>query len=324
MFGIQNLVDVWSTAQGMIHTAVIQVIIDEAIFMARVHLENNPSLRSTFTRELQLPNVGSRRINQPYQLTKGVLEQIQQDLGIIGGEWAMDNKIRNIPVTNGGPSQWTQQLLMHTKATALLAKKLFLIGEPSNGDPPGVRHWLETELLQQNLLYGGITNTVGKAIDDRETFVNEMNRLMQVTQGVPDFYISNEEIGSNVDALFMVGQNSVLPSLYKWEEVTIRPGLVVLTAHWRGKPWFFAKDDHQAKRILEFNEVNPNGVDFDTTSIFAIKTGAGMFVMEQDQNPEIVGDPGTTSSNMAIDWAITTVPRHPKSIGRLHGILQRS
>ena len=170
-------------------------------------------------------------------------------------------------------------------------------------------------------MYNGAINVAGQVIDSAFEFIENMEELADTTLGKPDLYVSVGKIPQIVKALTSTGNNSALAMMLGTETIEIMPGVKIKIRTWDETPWIDIEDDEAGLQILNFDELNPDGVALDTASIYAMKLGVKFFKMLQDRPPEVVSDQGTTSQDVAIDWAIQTVAEHPRSIARKRGII---
>ncbi|MEV2336489.1 major capsid protein [Paenibacillus larvae] len=251
-----------------------------------------------YNQEAALPGVGFRGVNEGYQESTGVVNQLSEGLVIAGGDVDVD---RFIVQTRGNVNdQRAIQTQMKTKALALTWTKTFFKGDVAQ-DPKSF------DGLQKRL-------TGKQVIDGKsgELTITMLDELIDAVEGQPDVIYSNKTMRREIKRVIQDHHGYTESEYDKYGRPVISYG---------GIPIRFIETDAQGNEIIGFDETG------NATSLYAVRFGPEQYVSGLQNGTINVRDLGELNEKPCyrtrIEWYSAMAVFHPRAAARLSGVIKK-
>lgn len=251
--------------------------------------------------EQTLPGVGFRGVNEAYEESAGVVNQLSEGLVIAGGDVDVD---RFIVQTRGNVNdQRAIQTEMKAKALALTWTDTFFNGDV--GANPKAFDGLKKRI--QN------AQTIEAGGNGAELEIAMLDELLDAVQGQPDVLFCSKAMRRKI--------KHILQKHHAYNESVLDAfGRPVMS--YGGVPIRTIETNATGAEILDFTETM--GTDSKTGSIYAVKFGAEQYVSGLQNGGMQVRDLGEIDTmpvyRTRIEWYNGLAVFHPKACARLKGI----
>ncbi|MFA6009424.1 MAG: major capsid protein [Desulfobacteraceae bacterium] len=282
---------------------IIEIFPRSSAVLERLPFFNVDGMAYRYNLEDTLPGIGFRGINQSYDESTGIINPQVESLFIGGG---LSNVDRALIKTQGkGNDIRAIHDAMKAKAFALDYTRMFFKGNNATNHNTfdGLERRLTgTQLLDMGSSEGGDTLTLDR-----------LDELIDAVIGSPDVLFMNKTMRRKVNKLMRAaGQAN--------ETVTDSFGKQIYA--YAGIPIGVIEEDKDGVEILGF--VEPDTGTTATTSIYAVKFGAGEYVSGLQNGDMVVEDKGNPAGSVFyitdIEWICGMGIFHPKAAARLRGI----
>lgn len=256
-----------------------------------------------YNQEGTLPGIGFRNVNEAYQESAGVFNQLSEGLVIAGGDVDVD---RFIVQTRGDVNnQRALQTQMKVKALSLTWTDKFFNGDVAVDTKgfDGVKKRLAgAQVLTAGANGGSLTITM-------------LDELIDTVEGEPDVLYVSKAMRREIKKIIQ-GHNG-------YSEGTLDAfGRKVMT--YGGIPIRVIETNAQGVDILGFNETQ--GTATNAGSIYAIKFGAEQYVSGLQNGGISVRDLGELQSmpvfRTRVEWYNGVAVFHPRAAARLKGVVK--
>ncbi|ARK07408.1 capsid family protein [Sphingobium phage Lacusarx] len=284
-------------------SAVIEMFAGSADLVAAMPLMDIPGNSYSYTQEAKLPSVGFRGYNDAYEPSVGVVNPQSETLRIAGGELDVDTAL----IKTHGIGIRTSQEQMQIKAFGQKIAAAFINGDGGDGVSfDGLRIRVRGyQLLDANMDNEDVSGalslaTLDEAIDrvDNPTHLIMSKRMRNLlSQAAKDKDVGGDLAFSKDDFGRRVAFYADLPIL-------------------------ITEDDNEGKKIIDFNEVGPDG-NANTQSLYVVSLGDGKIVGLQNGIME-VKDLGEIDAKPCyrtrVEWLVAMAVMHGKAVARVRGI----
>ena len=300
-----TLLEAAKLQQDPLKRGVIEVFPRTSPVLERMPFMDIAGNAYTYNREESLPGVAFRSVGGSYTESTGVVNPVTESLKILGGTSDVD---RALVKTQGNVNDLRS---LHdglkAKAAALYFTKMFFEGD-SESDAKQF-DGLKVRLTGNQLIAMGSTSG-GDALT-----LAKLDELIDAVQGGPDVLFMNKTLRRKVNTLIRAaGQATEVVSDSFGRQIPAYAGV----------PIGVVEDDEAGDAILGFDEDNPGGGTAASSSVYAVRFGAGEHVSGLQSGVMDVLDLGLYSGGVAyrtlIEWIVGMAVFHPKSAARLQGI----
>lgn len=251
-----------------------------------------------YNQEGVLPGIGFRDVNEGYQESAGIVNQLSEGLIIAGGDVDVD---RFIVQTRGNVNdQRAIQTQMKTKALSLAWTKTFFKGDVAK-EPKGF-DGLEKRLTGKQVVDG----------KGGELTITMLDELVDAVEGEPDVIYLSKAMRREL--------KRVIQSHNGYDEGSYDAyGRKVMT--YGGIPIRVIETDANGNEILGFDEAGG------TASLYAIKFGPEQYVSGLQNGTISVRDLGELNEKPVfrtrIEWYNGLAVFHPRAAARLSGVIKK-
>lgn len=251
-----------------------------------------------YNQEGVLPGIGFRDVNEGYQESAGIVNQLSEGLIIAGGDVDVD---RFIVQTRGNVNdQRAIQTQMKTKALSLAWTKTFFKGDITK-EPKGF-DGLEKRLTGRQVVDG----------KGGELTITMLDELIDAVEGEPDVIYLSKAMRREL--------KRVIQSHNGYDEGSYDAyGRKVMT--YGGIPIRVIETDANGNEILGFDEAGG------TASLYAIKFGPEQYVSGLQNGTISVRDLGELNEKPVfrtrIEWYNGLAVFHPRAAARLSGVIKK-
>ena len=284
-----------------IQTAVIEMFAKQSPLMSLIPFDNIEGNAYGYSREVELPGVAFRGVNETYTESSGVINPLTESLYIMGGDLDVDKFI----VRTQGPRARATHVGMKIKALADSWSVKFIKGDnatdPREFDGLQVR-LTGSQLIDQGSTSGGDVATLSKldeaidACDNANVIVMNRTLARRMSRAARDSSVAGD-VTYTLDGL--------------GRRVVNYAGLPIVTV------------GNGSTEPLGFTEACPGGGSAVGTSIYVLALGAGMLKGIQNAPLEAV-DLGEIDSapvyRTRIEWYAGIALEHGRAAVRLRGI----
>jgi hypothetical protein len=282
-----------------LQSGVVEIFASTNPIMQYMPFQNIAGAAYVYNREHTLPGIAFRGINESYDESTGVINQLADPLKILGGDLDVDAAL--IAWSTGANDTRAIHDAMKVKALSLSHLKTVFDGDSTAN--PKEFDGLNVRLTGNQVINAGTNGAVltltmlddlVDAVSGSPTLLlmNKKTRqvIRQLARSVNALTISKDDLGREIDLYY-------------------------------GVPFGIVEDDAQGAAILGFDETQ--GTANNTASIYAVKFGADAMFGAQTA-PISVRDLGELQSKPAFRTRVehynTIVLEHPKCAARLKGV----
>lgn len=282
-----------------LQSGVVEIFASTNPIMQYMPYQNIAGAAYVYNREQTLPGIAFRGINESYDESTGVINQLSDPLKILGGD--LDIDAAQIAWSTDANDTRAIHDAMKVKALSLSHLKTVFDGDSSAN--PKEFDGLNTRLTGAQVIVAGTNGAVltlamlddlVDAVSGSPTLLmmNKKTRqvIRQLARSVNALTISKDDLGREVDLYY-------------------------------GVPFGIVEDDAQGAAILGFDETQ--GTANNTASIYAVAFGPGAMFGAQTA-PVSVRDLGELQAKPALRTRVehysTIVLEHPKCAARLKGV----
>ncbi|MEV2911394.1 major capsid protein [Paenibacillus larvae] len=251
-----------------------------------------------YNQEGVLPGIGFRDVNEGYQESAGIVNQLSEGLIIAGGDVDVD---RFIVQTRGNVNdQRAIQTKMKTKALSLAWTKTFFKGDVAK-EPKGF-DGLEKRLTGKQVIDG----------KGGELTITMLDELIDAVEGEPDVIYLSKAMRREL--------KRVIQSHNGYDEGSYDAyGRKVMT--YGGIPIRVIETDANGNEILGFDEAGG------TASLYAVKFGPEQYVSGLQNGTVSARDLGELNEKPVfrtrIEWYNGLAVFHPRAAARLSGVIKK-
>ncbi|KUG30030.1 hypothetical protein ASZ90_000096 [hydrocarbon metagenome] len=300
-----TLIEAAKLAQTPLQAGVIETIAKNSGVLERLPFLPVSSNAYTYNQEQTLPGVAFRAVGENYTESTGVINPVTERLSILGGVSDYD---RALVKTQGNVNNLRAvHDAMKAKSESLKFTATFFKGD-SEADPKAF------DGLQKRLTGGQVINQGSTSGGDALTLA-KLDEMLDAVVGGADALFLNKRLRRKVsDLVRAAGQSTEVVSDAFGRQLTAYAGI----------PMVAIEADETGTDILGFTEANPGGGTAASSSIYAVRFGAGEFVSGLECGGVDVIDMGLYSGGTAyrtlIEWITGMAVFHPKAAARLRGI----
>jgi len=300
-----TLIEAAKLAQTPLQAGVIETIAKNSGVLERLPFLPVSSNAYTYNQEQTLPGVAFRAVGENYTESTGVINPVTERLAILGGVSDYD---RALVKTQGNVNNLRAvHDAMKAKSESLKFTATFFNGD-SEANPKAF------DGLQKRLTGNQVINQGSTSGGDALTLA-KLDELIDAVVGGPDALFLNKRLRRKVsDLVRAAGQSTEVVSDAFGRQLTAYAGI----------PLVAIEADETGTEILGFSEANPGGGTAASSSIYAVRFGAGEFVSGLECGGVDVIDMGLYSGGTAlrtlIEWITGMAVFHPKAAARLRGI----
>lgn len=275
-------------SQSKLIAAVFQTFLDESPIMNYMQFDQIPGGSVTFNRQKTLPETGFRAIGVAYTSAAGELEQVTEELKIVGGKITID---RALPILQG-PGRFVAEQQMQLISQARTVNAAFYKGDGTGGSFTG--------------LQSRATNTINNG--------TAALSLANLDKAVINCKGSNKVIFMNKQMYLRL--NTAAKSTTLGSQITITPDQFgVPITRYAGVPVVMAGEDYTGSEVLGFTEASS------TTSIYVVSFDPnGMVGVENGGVREFTPKSEDVASEFDIEWYVNYIIGNPAAVQRLYGI----
>ncbi|PAV29254.1 phage major capsid protein [Virgibacillus profundi] len=256
-----------------------------------------------YNQEETLPGVGFRGVNEAYEESTGVINQLSESLIIMGGDLDTD---RFLVQTNGNQVRAAQDA-MKIKSAALSYTDHFFNGDV-DVTPLGF-DGLKKRLVDDQVIQVGANGM--------NLTLPMLDALIDQVEGGPDVIYLNKELRRDLKYLIQNDDGYTENDYDAFGRKVFRYG---------GVPIKIIETNEKNEDIIGFNETL--GTNNEVASIYAIKFGAEQYVSGLQNGGLSVKDLGELqkkpSLRTRVEWFTGLGVFHPKAAARLKGITRRN
>ena len=283
-----SLAEFKKMSQSKLIAAVFQTFLDEAPILRYLQFDSIPGGAVTFNRQKTLPETGFREIGSPYVTAAGELEQVTEELKIVGGKVTLD---RALPILQG-PGRFIAEQQMQLISQARTVNAAFFKGDGTGGSFTGL------QLRATNLTDNG----------DAALSLANLDAAILNCKGSNKVIFMNKQMYLRLNA---AAKDADLGS-----QVTITPdqyGMPI--TRYAGIPVVTAGEDYNGDEVLDFTETGT------TTSIYIVSFDAnGMIGVENGGVREFSPVKEDLASEFDIEWYVNYIIGNPAAVQRVMGI----
>jgi len=314
-----TLADYARLADSDLKRGVIDVFRRESFAMDVLSWEDSDTLSIQAIRTKELPDVGFRKINEPFSASKGTVEPIQERVFDMGGQVDVDKllvKAKSIV------DQRALQTDMYTTALAYNFSDYFINGQPTV-DEDGftglyyrIAHYVTTQIIDAEGL--DVSPDCATLDVNFQILLDHIQALIHKLDGhkATDLFMNSTMYLRLMSALRQLKMYATTKDSYNRTIVTYGDGGPRI--HDIG-----CKADQETEIITD-TEDGPALATGTETSIYAIKTGEKYLMGFQLYGID-VNDIGLLESGVAyrtvIDWPVGLYHVHPRAFARLCGVV---
>jgi hypothetical protein len=265
-----------------------------------------------YNQEETLPGIAFRGVNEGYEESAGIINQLSEGLTILGGDVDVDKFLAQ---TRGNVNDLRAiQTEMKSKALALEWTRTFF-----KGDATDLKQFdgLEKRVTGSQLIYADGAGTAGKAFTKDQTgdtaFLEKLDELIDAVEGEPDVLFMSKAMRRKVKGVLQRSEHYI----ENGSDAFGRP-----VATYAGIPIRVIETDAQGNEILGFNETV--GADNSCASIYAVRFGADQYVSGLRNGTVNVRDLGEIDAKPVfrtrIEFYSGLAVFHPRAVARLAGI----
>jgi hypothetical protein len=194
---------------------------------------------------------------------------------------------------------------MKAKAAALEYTKAFFVG--SNSDDPNSFDGLKPRLTGDQVI------DMGSSSGGDTLTLDALDELLDQVVGGADALFMNKTLRRKVNALMRSAGQAM-------EQISDSFGRQI--GSYAGVPIGVVEEDKDGDQILAFDEDNPGGGTAASSSIYAVRFGAGEYVSGIQSGDLDVIDQGLVNTHYQtlVEWLTGLACFHPKAAARLRGI----
>lgn len=247
-------------SQNTLARGVMETFVIESSVLDRIPLMTIQGNAYAYTKELALPGVAFRSVNEAYTESTGTFVQASESLVILGGDADVD---RFIVQTRGNLNdQRAAQTRAKVKAAAYKFQDTFINGDVAV-DPKGF-DGLKKRLTGAQVISSGTNGApvVGNGTTDSLTFLDQLDALFGQVAGGPDVAFANRAVVSRILAAGrrVGGASMVTSDLTGKREV-----------QWNGVPIIDIGTKADGTQIIPQTETQ--GTSTAASSIYAVRFG---------------------------------------------------
>lgn len=282
-----------------LQSGVVEIFASNNPIMQYMPFENIAGAAYVYNREQTLPGIAFRGINESYDESTGVIQQLADPLKILGGDLDIDAAL--IAWSTGADNTRAVQDALKVKALALSHLKTVFDGDSTANAKEF--DGLNTRLTGGQVLSAGTNGGV--------LTLNMLDDLVDAVSGSPTLLLMNKKTRQVIRQLARSVQALTIAKDDLGREIDL----------YYGTPFGIVEEDATGTAILGFDEIQ--GSSNNAASIYAVRFGAdGMFGAQTA--PISVRDLGELQSKPAFRTRVehynTIVLEHPKCAARLKGV----
>jgi hypothetical protein len=282
-----------------LQSGVVEIFAGTNPVMQYMPFQNIAGAAYVYNREQTLPGIAFRGINESYDESTGVINQLADPLKILGGDLDVDAAL--IAWSTGANDTRAIHDAMKVKALSLSHLKTVFDGD-STANPK--------EFDGLNVRLTG-AQVIGAGTNGAVLTLNMLDDLVDAVAGSPTLLLMNKKTRQVIRQLARSVQALTIAKDDLGREIDL----------YYGVPFGIVEDDAQGDAILGFDETQ--GTANNTASIYAVSFGPGAMFGAQT-NPISVRDLGELQSKPAFRTRVehynTIVLEHPKCAARLKGV----
>ena len=235
-------------------SGVIELYAGSSAILSALPFENISGNALKYNREISLPGVGFRGVNEAYTASTGILNPMTESLVIAGGDLDVDKFI----VDTMGADQRTTHEAMKIRALSLAWTKKFIKGDVS--DDPREFDGLQARVTGAQLINAG-TTTGGDALS-----LAKLDEAIDQTLN-PTHLIMSKAMARKFSA---AARLTTVGGFVTWDKNEL--GLRVMM--YDGLPILAIDQDNEGNKILDFDEVS-----YDTNAWDGTATGTSIYIV---------------------------------------------
>ncbi|MGA1850318.1 major capsid protein [Sphingobium sp. HT1-2] len=282
-----------------LQSGVVEIFASTNPIMQYMPYRNIAGSAYTYNIEQTLPGVAFRGINESYDESTGVINQLSEPLKIMGGDLDLDTALVAWDV--GSNDSRAIHDAMKVKAMSLAHLATFFDGNST----ANVKEYdgLNTRLTGKQVIEAGA--------DGASLTLDMLDDLVDAVSGTPSLLLMNKKARSRIRQLARMTGGLSIAKDDLGREIDL----------YHGVPFGIVEEDADGADILGFDEVQ--GSASNTASIYAVRFGAdGLFGAQTA--PISVRDLGEVQDKPALRTRVehysTIVIEHPRAAARLKGI----
>lgn len=324
MAGEFTLVELSKIETDTLRKSVIDTLLFEADLMQEVPWETIGQLSTKIVRLGALPSVGFRKINEGYAKTTGALQQLVENISLMGAYFDTDKAIARAKNTIADARSIVQTMTL--KATAYHFNDKFVNGNPET-DPEefkGLKERIEylrsTPGGDYDNQYIDCNGTLGDGIlldaTEQNNFLDHLDILVWAIKGHnPTVLIMNDTLILAIRSLLR--RRGLLDTSKDMFDRVIDS--------YHGARFIDIGVTRDQKTEIMPNEETLEGGDNNSTSIYAVKFGIGDMFWGIQEYPLEVTDKGLLEDapifRTELDWPLGLAQSDPYAVARLHSII---
>lgn len=286
-----------------LRNAVIEIYAGSSALLEYLPFDGISGNAMKYNREISLPGVGFRGVNEAYTESTGVLNPQTESLVIAGGDLDVDKFI----LDTQGMEQRSVHEAMKIRALALAWTKKFIKGD-ADSDPR------EFDGLQKRIVGSQIINAGSTSGGDALSLMKLDELIDQVIE--PTHLLMNKQMRRR---LTQAARTTGVSGFIRWEKNQFGQQV----AYYNDLPIITIDLDESQTAILPFSEANPGGGAAASTSIYALSLKEGMLTGIQNGAPD-VRDLGELQTKPAlrtrVEWYNGVAYFNGRAAARLNGI----
>ena len=316
-----TLADYSRLADSYLKKGVVDIFRRESFAMDVLSWEDSDTLSIQAMRTKELPDVGFRKINEPFSASKGTVEPIQERVFDMGGSVDVDKllvKAKSIV------DQRAFQTDSFTTALAYNFNDYFINGQPTVDEDgfTGLYYRIAEYVTAQVIAAGGLDVSPDCATLDVtfQTLLDHIQSLIHKLDGhkATDLFMNSTMFLRLMSALRQLKMYATTKDSYNRTIVTYGDGGPRI--HDIG-----CKADQETEIITDTEHDTSGALSGgNSTSIYAVKTGEkylmGFQLYGIDVNDIGLLEDGVTYRTV-IDWPVGLYHIHPRAFARLHGVV---
>lgn len=300
-----TLIEAAKLEQDPLKSGVIETIAKNSGVLERLPFLPVSSNSYTYNLEETLPGIAFRAVGEGYTESTGVINPRTERLSILGGTSDYDRAL--IKTQGSVNSLRAVHDAMKAKAASLKFTKTFFLGDSETNakEFDGLEKRLTgDQVLAQGSTSGGDALTLAK-----------LDELLDAVVGGADCLFMNKRLRRKISELVRAAGQAT---------ETVSDAFGRQLSAYASVPIVVIEEDETGADILDFTEDNPGGGTAASTSIYAVRFGAGEYVSGIQCGTLDVLDMGLYAGGVAyrtlIEWICGMAVFHPKSGARLRGI----
>ena len=321
-----TLADYQRVADSDLKRGVVDILRVNSWFMDQLTFEPWDALSMETYRMKTLPTVGTRKLNDTFDESKGTTDAVTDKMALIGGYIDIEKELLKLRAITDQRALQTQ---MFTKAFALEFNRMSIFGNPLTDDEefPGLWYRLVNDLpASQTILGGGldVSPDAGAGLAANQLTLLEAvdEAISECDMGTCDALIMNKQMKRRLRAaLKAAGQLDSTKDAYDRKFDTFGAGGPVIVDIGVTNPL-----DKTSLIIGNVEADNGNTLTGgDATTIYAVKFGQGEYITGFELHGLEVDDVGLLEDRVNyrihFDWAVGMYLINPFSCTRLVGIV---